>query len=556
MNRDSETDPDPGRRIGRGRHAPGGGTWLIRRCLALVAGVVLGIGFSGCASLPLPRAEHRPSDTLVAPPDAPLAAIARDIALPADSSAVWPLVQASFALDARLAMIRNATTSLDLQTYLLADDSVGRIVLRELRNAALRGVRVRLLVDDLYTVDTDRLLLGLAATPNVEVRLFNPVITERGSSLRRLLALAVDFKRLNHRMHNKLFIADGAVLVVGGRNLADEYFLRGSRGNFIDFDLLATGAVVPQLSRWFDLYWNSEQVFALQDVVRASSPGMPASDALRADFERVTREMPTGRPPTDPPAVDFFTAPPFSRALAERQFHFLIAQATSFADSPAKIDPAHQGTAVSETLTHRFLEMLGDAKSEVLMFSPYFIPGDEAMARLRQLRADGVKVRVVTNSLAVSDEPLVNVRFEKHQIELLKMGIDLYEMSSVRLKLDHSLRGLLGSSIGRLHAKLAFVDRSVVYLGSMNLDPRSAAINTEIGVRVESPQLAHMIIAAYKVDSLAAVYQVKLRSEGSGVHWTAIDDGAERNVEIEPETTLWQRLHLMLLALFVPEKEL
>ena len=155
---------------------------------------------------------------------------------------MWPLLQAEFALDARLAAIHAATTSIDLQYYLIADDSIGRPILRALRDAALRGVRVRLLVDDLYTTDMDRLLLGLAATPNAEVRLFNPVITARDSTGRRLLATLRDFKRLNHRMHNKLFIADGAVAVLGGRNLADEYFLRGVQGNFIDFDLVLVGA--------------------------------------------------------------------------------------------------------------------------------------------------------------------------------------------------------------------------------------------------------------------------------------------------------------------------
>ena len=155
---------------------------------------------------------------------------------------MWPLLQAEFALDARLAAIHAATTSIDLQYYLIADDSFGRPILRALRDAALRGVRVRLLVDDLYTTDMDRLLLGLAATPNAEVRLFNPVITARDSTGRRLLATLRDFKRLNHRRHHKLFIADGAVAVLGGRNLADEYFLRGVQGNFIDFDLVLVDA--------------------------------------------------------------------------------------------------------------------------------------------------------------------------------------------------------------------------------------------------------------------------------------------------------------------------
>ena len=222
---------------------------------------------AGCAGV-LPQVERTPSKVLHGAPGAALVTIAHGAGLATDTSGVWPMVQASFALDARLAMIQAATRSIDLQTYLIADDSTGRMLLRALRDAALRGVRVRVLLDDLDTTDTDTLLLGLAAHPNVELRLFNPFVNARDSSLRRLVALARDFKRLNHRMHNKLFIADGAVGVVGGRNLADEYFLRGKQGNFIDFDLLVTGAVLPQLNHGFDLYWNSTQVYPVLDIVR------------------------------------------------------------------------------------------------------------------------------------------------------------------------------------------------------------------------------------------------------------------------------------------------
>ena len=518
-------------------------------------GALLVALLGGCATERLPKLVQPPSHTLVADPDAPLAAIAGEIGLGPTDSGAWPLVQASFALDARVAAIRNARRSIDLQSYLIGDDSVGRLILRELRQAALRGVRVRVLVDDLYTIDLDRLLLGLAATPNVEVRLFNPFFTSRNSTFRRLFALAANFRRLNHRMHNKLMVADGVVAVVGGRNLADEYFLRGASGNFIDFDVLLTGAVVKDLGGWFDVYWNSEQVYGVADIVRGVEGELPPPEALQAEFDRVTQDA-SPAAVQGPPPTDFFDQPPFSAWLAQHRYHFLRAGAASFADSPNKIDRGKYGLPVDDTLTHRFLAALGEAKSEVLMLSPYFIPGDEAMARLRQLRQSNVRVAVVTNSLAVSDEPLVSIRFERHQIELLKMGVELFELSSTRLKLDSSLRTLLGSSTGRLHAKIAFLDRSAVFVGSMNLDPRSSSINTEIGVRIDSPDLAKMIIAAFRIDAMLGVYQVKLNPDGRSVRWTAVNDGATQEVEIDPDTSLWQRLHLVLLSLFVPEKEL
>ena len=162
----------------------------------------------------------------------------------------------------------------------------------------------------------------------------------------------------------------------------------------------------------------------------------------------------------------------------------------------------------------------------------------------------------MTNSLAVSDEPLVSIGLERHQIELLKMGVELYELSSERLKLDRTLKGLLGTSTGRLHAKLAFLDRKTVLVGSMNLDPRSARINTEIGVRVVSPKLAEMVLAAFKVDELTGVYQVKLRDNGVGVRWIAVDGDTTEELDVDPDTSLWQRLRLMMLSWFVPEGQL
>jgi phosphatidylserine/phosphatidylglycerophosphate/cardiolipin synthase-like enzyme len=190
------------------------------------------------------------------------------------------------------------------------------------------------------------------------------------------------------------------------------------------------------------------------------------------------------------------------------------------------------------------------------MVSPYFIPGPEALARLKALNERAVDVRVVTNSLAVSDEPLVSLGLERHQMELLRNGVKLYELSSTRLKLDHALRNLLGSSTGRLHAKLALLDRRTVLVGSMNLDPRSSNINTEIGVMVRSRELAEMVLTAFRLDSMTGVYEVKLKPDGSGVRWVAVDGDSSVEVDIDPDTNVWQRLRLMMMYLLVPEGQL
>ena len=493
--------------------------WLRRSliCLALLAG--------GCASTLPPPVERTATHVLHAPADSALATVVRDAAIPADRSGVWPLLQAHHALDARLALIEHASTSLDLQYYLIGNDAVGRQILRALRDAALRGVRVRLLLDDLDTVGMDPLLLGLAAHPNVEVRLFNPFITARASWLSRVLALAGDFRRLNHRMHNKLFVADGALAIVGGRNLADEYFLRGREANFIDFDVLLAGRVVAELDDWFDIYWNSPRVYPLGDVVRASGGDADAEAAtLRSRFDDATRAEQPYEPPDD---IDLFGAAPLGAELAHHQVRLLPVECTTYADSPDKIDPDHFSVPVDDTLNHRFLQRLGDAHREVDLYSPYFIPGPEALEHIARLRAHGVTVRVITNTLAVSDAPLVNLRARRHRGELLTMGVELYELSSTRLKRDRGLRRLFGTSTGRLHAKLAILDRKTLLVGSMNLDPRSASINTEIGVRVVGPSLAEMVLGAVAVDRLPGLYRVELPAHGPGVRWVAVDGSAD-----------------------------
>jgi phosphatidylserine/phosphatidylglycerophosphate/cardiolipin synthase-like enzyme len=525
------------------------GAWPL--AFLLLAALLLG----GCATAP-PQVVRTPSQALVAPPEASLSTMAADAGIPPNLSGVWPIPQGAYAIDARMTLMAQATTSLDLQYYLIGNDETGHEILRGARDAALRGVRVRLLIDDLYTAGLDRLLLALSTYPNIEVRLFNPIVTARDSPTRRLLAMALDFKRLNHRMHNKLFVADGRVAVAGGRNLADEYFLRGRQTNFIDFDMLLTGAIVPELSHWFDLYWNSDQVYPALAIQRASGMEVDDVQGLRDTFERVTKPTPKLLSQQTPP-TDFFDAPPLSRQFVDRRFSLIAAPAISYADSPAKIDPANNSIATSDTLTHRFYGLLDDAHDDVMLISPYFIPGPEAIQRIGELRGQGVRVRVLTNSLAVSDEPLVSLRTERYQIQLLKMGVELYELSSSRLKIDDTLRNLLGDSIGRLHAKMGFLDRKTVMIGSMNLDPRSAAINTEIGVAVTSPRLAEMILSGFRIEELFGVYQVKLRPNGSGVRWVAVDKtGSGEELDVDPDTNFMQRMRLLFLSWFVPEREL
>ncbi len=526
------------------RHLP-----LLCRCLAAL--VLMGL-LAACASLP-PRAGLPEVRAIPASAETPLGQAAQQLQSSGHGhrldSAFRPLIQASFALDARLELIRRARSSLDVQTYLLGKDNTGLLILRELRDAARRGVRVRLLLDDFYTAGLDPLLQGLAEEPNAQVRLFNPFVNGRALSETRWLAFFADFSRLNHRMHNKLFIADGAMAIAGGRNLADEYFLRSAGANFIDFELLMAGPVVPQAAAIFDEYWNSPVVYPLQQV----APPAEAPGRLQEDFETATLEAWAQRPPA-PAQNDFFGEPALGAQLdGNTPLRWIRGRATAAADSPTKAlgdDPA------AKSLAERSYELIGAAQSQVVLVSPYFIPGEDGMARIRAARQDGVRFTIVTNSLADSDEPLVNINYNRYRVELLKLGVELHEVSTRQLKRNPELKRLLRQARGRLHAKLALIDREWVLVGSMNSDPRSAKLNTEFGISIQSFELAHVLIDGYGMDDVEGVYRVVLSADGQRVRWIGTGDTVNEELDDEPDSSILTQLQLLLFSWFVPSDQL
>ncbi len=498
---------------------------------------------AGCASTPLPPVDGVASHALKTDSSSVLGQALEEARLPAGMSGFRPLAEGQYDLDARITLINQARVSIDYQTYLLTDDSTGRLILRSLRDAAMRGVRVRLLVDDFYTKGEDALFLGLAAYPNVEVRLFNPFLSGRDTSLGRYLALAGDFRRLNHRMHNKMMTVDGVMAVAGGRNTADEYFFRNGTANFIDFDLLITGDLVNHLGELFDMYWNSEQVIPVAVAARTSQTPV----ALRQAFDALV--APENAPPVVVPSgPDLFKQLPFSQTLATHQMQWIAAPATAHADSPLKASLSLADSAAAEdTVRRRAMALLPSAHHEIIMFSPYFIPGDEGLAEFKQLRQHGVEIKVITNSLPTSDEPLVNVGYEYYRTPLLQMGAQVYELSSSRLEHIPFMQRALRSSKGQLHAKMGFIDREFVLIGSMNMDPRSAKINTELGMSVHSPDLARMILSVYQVDHLEGTYQVTLKADGVTPQWTSIGADGRPNgapFDDEPDSNWWERLQL------------
>lgn len=512
--------------------------------LALAA-VLLG----GCAMLPppMPRpAEHAMTDVA----DTTLAKLAAQGApvVPAGAaplSGFRLLPEAAFAFDARISLARNAEKSLDVQYYLIQNDDVGLLLLRELRDAAERGVRVRLLIDDLYTSGEDELFSSLGAFPNVEIRLFNPLPARAGPLEARVLLSLGEFKRINHRMHNKLLIADNSFAVSGGRNIANEYFMRSTSANYIDMDVLSNGPIVHDMSAAFDKFWNSEQVRPFASIV---PPRVPA-DVAQQRFDQMAR---AARPDVPIMPRDALGKSPVGEQLATGRLDPYWAHARLFADDPLKItrkpEDAYRGS-----VTEGALRVMASAKTEVKVASPYFIPGPIGMAMMKKQIEDGVKVIVVTNSLGATDEPLAYAGYERYRANMLKIGVIIYEIAPTS-KARGSRFGNFGKSISRLHAKLALVDDQRIFVGSMNLDHRSAAVNTELGLLIDSPQLVSDYEKLLDRGDTDFGYRLQLTRDGRRTQWIESDDkGGEIVHEDVPGTFMWLRFKNWVLLPIVGE---
>ncbi len=529
-----------------------------RRALALLLLLATWLA-SGCATL-APGLVGAPSKAIPASSQTTLGRIAAESLPDPDLSGFRLMPSGGFALSARLELARRAERSLDVQYYQIEDDETGRYLLRQLRDAAARGVRVRLLMDDLYTSGEDELLLGLAAQPNVELRLFNPFPAGRSSLQMRFGASLLDFDRVNRRMHNKLFVADGAMAVAGGRNIGNQYFTRTAGENFIDLDTFVTGALVPRLASLFDQYWNSAYVLPIEKVVMSAA----SREERQRRFEELTG--PATTPPPDPPAPnDVLGYSPIADDLDAGKLGLIWTTAEAYADSPERVigkTTSYGGVPLLDVDSVRYnvVEQIRRARSEVMVTSPYLIPGKAGLEAMSEVRKRGVKISLVTNSLAATDEPLVHTGYRRYRPEMLRMGVDLYELSSTRVRRSVRL-GILGSKIGRLHAKTAVIDRRTLFVGSMNFDPRSEVHNTEIGLIVFSPEMAQQVLKLIDVLKQQGAYRLRLASDGSGIEWIGGDAdavaasgaGAQRVLTEEPDSTFWSRMLLELLAPLTPE---
>lgn len=459
------------------------------------------------------------------------------------------------ALEARLVLADAAERALDVQYYIFHEDLTGRIVLDRLLRAADRGVRVRLLLDDLYVQGSDARFATLAAHPNVDVRLFNPFAGRSG--LARFWSAVSTFGRVNRRMHNKTFIADNQVAILGGRNIGDEYFDAKPVMNFADLDVLVVGPVVADVSASFDAYWNDSLA-----VPVAALHGRPVEaewlERLRGEYEGAIRA------PQARPFLERLEASPLRAQIDAADVGLTWAPVAYVWDGPGK---ARAGADDAFNQVGPVLRALADsARAEALFVSPYFVPRPGGVDFFERLVARGVRTRVLTNSLAATDVPLVHAGYVRYRRPLIRAGVELFEFEpDAENAWAPSGRALLGSTQASLHAKAYVFDRERLFVSSYNLDPRSDRYNTEVGLVIESPALAAASAAAF--DSLTAPGEamrvVFAREADACAHgltrralgWLSAD---ERGTLVchgrEPHVGLWKRLYIAVLSLIVPDR--
>ena len=443
------------------------------------------------------------------------------------------LSQAREAFITRLALADLAERNLDMQYYIWDGDTTGRIIVDRVMRAADRGVRVRLLVDDPYYKASDQVKAALDAHPNVEIRLFNPTKSRRWSRLDFL----VDFRRLNRRMHNKLMVADNSAAIVGGRNIGDDYYGVNTIANFRDLDVLAVGPVVGDLSEVFDRYWNSASTVPISTIV-ARPYGAADLDALLA---RLRQEIAAADYPYP---IDQDLADMVAQS-AELRDSLVWATGCIIADDPEAITRRKAADDVVTFIRGRVVEL----KEELLAEAPYFVLPARAQATIKALHGRGVRVRVLTNSLASNNQLAAHSCYAKTRRRLLENGMELYEL---RPDTDAFRSGwALGSGRSRaaLHTKAMVFDRKAVFIGSFNLDPRSAVINTEAGLYIESPELAERLMANMAIGVAPAnSYRVFLDPNG-GIVWETAQNEEIVSYRDEPETGFRRRFVANLVKL-------
>ena len=559
--------------------APASGWPRIFQSLLLV---LMGTWAAGCASLPA-NSQRAPSSALANPVDTNLGrmALARRSGARADSG-FRLLDSVDSAFTSRLALIEAAQRTLDLQYYAIHADSSTEQLLEPLRAAAARGVRVRVLLDDFNSVGADAQVLRLAFEKNIEVRLFNPIAGSRASLMGRVFTSLTDVGRIQKRMHNKLFIADNAWGITGGRNLGDAYFGRGDSSNFVDLDILAVGRVVRDMSASFDSYWNDELAYPVQTLldrdalerlrIPKRAPGDDASRQSAAPVAAASSPAVSAShtasvlPDVAPTAAQGSTRTPMNL----QRVTLTWAPSTLMVDKPGKVGPDDDEVDAGDTLVDGLLALMSQTRQDLLIVSPYFVPGPQMMKVFGDLRARSVRIRVLTNSLASNDAPAAHAGYARYRERLMAMGVEIHEMRSEQEGAPgfgsgvEPSRGMgsgagaggskSGTSRASLHSKAVIIDQRLAVIGSMNLDLRSQLKNSEVALVIRSASLAREAIRLVEVSFANGSYL--LAKQDGKLVWRAPPGAKFKDATSEPEASTKLKLLVNVLGPLAPEEML
>jgi putative cardiolipin synthase len=500
---------------------------------------------SSCATT-IPRDHERPASTaLTNPEETQLGRFFRqEISSRPGKSGMVLLETGEWGFRARAGLMNQAEKTIDVQYYIWEMDTAGIILAERILRAADRGVRVRMLLDHVTTKETDFKFARMDFHPNIEIRVFNPFANRRFRTLEFLFSL----ERLNHRMHNKAFIVDNAIAIVGGRNIGDNYFGVHAAANFRDLDLVMAGPVVQDVSRSFDRYWNSEYAVPISALIRDRLSDEEFRERKQAVY-RWVEEVEDYPYPIDS------TSDVVMAKLEEARDDFIWAPARALYDEPDKL------ATDKEEVADYLIQLAKGKEHEIMVEAAYVVLGPEGVERTRINRERGVSQRLLTNSLATNDVAAAHAGYAKYRRDILRNGVELYELRPDASTMQKDWSVLAGRSKASLHTKASVVDRKLVTIGSFNVDPRSFALNTEIVILVESPELAAQVMDYMEEGTLPEnSYRVILETHPeSGIErlvWITEIDGEEVRYYSEPEVGLWRRFSTWFMGLLPIEKHL
>jgi len=487
--------------------------------------ILLALLLAGCATARLP---HDYSEALPATDSSFGRSIQAQAAPHEGRSGFRLLPNSSEAFRARAELIRNAQKSIDLQYYIVHNGLSTRALVRELLLAADRGVRIRMLLDDTASDGQEEVIATLAVHPNIQVRVFNPLHLGRSTIATRTMGRLLNLSQQHRRMHNKLWLADNSAAIIGGRNLGDEYFDAKPDRNFTDMDLLCIGPVAQQLGHSFDQYWNSALSQQISDFVL----NKPTADDLQQSRQRLEQSLQSTRIENQAlynHLMTYRTKPQLEKWRKE----LIWAHGKAMWDAPSKV-LADGEPARALLMATQLRPELDRVNKDLILISAYFVPQQQGLRYLTGRADAGVDVRLLTNSLEATDVPAVHGGYAPYRKTLLEHGVKLYEL---RLQPDDpsggSSRGFSGGSDSSLHTKAMILDKQKVFIGSFNFDPRSVLWNTEVGVLVDSPELAgYMRDLALEGMDPSVSYQARL--ENGEIVWIAEDDGRLHTLHKEP----------------------